>query len=384
MFQAALKFFPSSPSPSPKPGPTFHPHPTIPSLFTATQSQTVEYAVLPLENSTNGSVIFTLDLLADALKEFPDVRVVGEAYVKVEHCLLGFSNKRADASKDSSETQKENRLVGAENKDENNAVGISDEDRSSTLGLALKTGPPPDLAHIHSLYSHPQTWTQCSAFLSSYFPRGDPSTSAFTQKKGERKTVVYHDISSTSEAAKLVAMDKSGGSAALASRLAGEVYGLAVLRESVQDRGDNWTRFLVITHSENLAPSKNTETSASTPDHGFGHDNGKGKGQESGSCKAEQEKGTRYKGLVTLSFPLPPRTVGLGDALTVFKEFGLEVDKVECRPAGTVPWDHIFIVELGLRDGQAEHVSSVVEALERVCGKGRVREWGVWKGGWFV
>lgn len=62
-------------------------------IFTSVQSTTVERAVVPVENSTNGAVIQILDLLADQDAEYKDVTVCGEHYLPVHHCLLVQRNE---------------------------------------------------------------------------------------------------------------------------------------------------------------------------------------------------------------------------------------------------------------------------------------------------
>ncbi|RPA98634.1 PDT-domain-containing protein [Choiromyces venosus 120613-1] len=67
---------------------TFEPQGTIADIFTAVQTKSVTYGVVPFENSTNGSVVFTLDLFCDRTRSFRDTFVRGEACLDVHHCLL--------------------------------------------------------------------------------------------------------------------------------------------------------------------------------------------------------------------------------------------------------------------------------------------------------
>lgn len=161
-------------------------YPTIPSVFTAVQSGTSTAGVIPFENSTNGSVVASLDLLVDAAKAYQDVEVTGERYVKVEHCLLGHHPP-------------------------------------------LTSEPLTDLSYVTDVYTHPQAWTQCSEFLS-------------TKLKHARR----HDVSSTAAAAALVAADPTGTSVAISSALAAKAHNVPILQQGIEDRGDNVTRFLVL------------------------------------------------------------------------------------------------------------------------------------------
>lgn len=52
-------------------------------IFKAVQNEECEYGLLPMENSTAGSINKAYDLL----NEF-DLRIHGEVRVKVQHCLM--------------------------------------------------------------------------------------------------------------------------------------------------------------------------------------------------------------------------------------------------------------------------------------------------------
>lgn len=53
------------------------------------QTQSCDFGVVPFENSTNGNVVFTLDLFRD--RHTPAVHVVAETYLDVHHCFLSTS-----------------------------------------------------------------------------------------------------------------------------------------------------------------------------------------------------------------------------------------------------------------------------------------------------
>ena len=54
----------------------------------AVQQHQVDYAIIPFENSTNGSVVQTLDLLADRNGLYKDIEVCAEYYLTVHHCFM--------------------------------------------------------------------------------------------------------------------------------------------------------------------------------------------------------------------------------------------------------------------------------------------------------
>jgi prephenate dehydratase len=134
----------------------------------------VRWSLVPIENSIEGSISVTLDLLAE---EAESLRIVGEALLRVRHCLI--------------------------------AAG------------------PTELDRIETVITHPQVPGQCSAFLRSELAgaRILPSTS-------------------TAQAVRTVVEDAREGQAALGTRLAAEIYGGTILREGVEDRDDNETRFV--------------------------------------------------------------------------------------------------------------------------------------------
>ncbi|HVU02692.1 MAG TPA: prephenate dehydratase [Polyangiaceae bacterium] len=84
-----------------------------------------------------------------------------------------------------------------------------------------------DLGRIERVYSHPQAIAQCREWLAKHLPRAQIVVSL-----------------STASAARDAAGDPA--SAAIASQLAAELNGLTVIREGIQDRNENATRFVVL------------------------------------------------------------------------------------------------------------------------------------------
>ena len=134
----------------------------------------VEWAIVPIENSLDGSISVTLDLLAD---EAEDVLIVGETLLTVRHSLIA--------------------------------------------GQLL------ELEEIETVLSHPKVPGQCARFL-----------------RAELAHAQVLPASSTAEAVREVVQSAERGRAALGTRLAAEIYGGTVIREGVQDRDDNETRFV--------------------------------------------------------------------------------------------------------------------------------------------
>src|SRR5262249_30915265 len=82
-----------------------------------------------------------------------------------------------------------------------------------------------------TLFSHYQALAQCRNWVDTHLPKA---------------RVV--ESTSTSEAAQQASRVR--GSAAIASRLAAEQYGLDVLASRIEDSGQNYTRFLIIGTAE--------------------------------------------------------------------------------------------------------------------------------------
>ncbi|HLM86209.1 MAG TPA: prephenate dehydratase [Solirubrobacteraceae bacterium] len=140
----------------------------------ALQAGELSWAIVPIENSLEGSISVTLDLLAG---DAEDVKIVGEALLRVRHALIACS-----------------------------AVA---------------------LAEIDTILTHPQVPGQCTRFL-----------------RGELAHARILPASSTAEAVRTVVAEGRRGQAALGTPLAAEIYGGTIVREGVEDRDDNETRFV--------------------------------------------------------------------------------------------------------------------------------------------
>lgn len=73
--QAAVKNFGSSVN--------YRPMPSIPDVFAAVEGSEADYGVIPIENSNEGSVFHSMDMLSES-----NLYVVGQVYMKIEHCLI--------------------------------------------------------------------------------------------------------------------------------------------------------------------------------------------------------------------------------------------------------------------------------------------------------
>lgn len=289
---------------------------TIDDVFDQVQDGEVTAGVVPFENSTNGSVVFTFDNLADRFNRYPDITVDGETYVDVHHCLVGHKSP-VPALEDTAE-----------------GSGTCTPTATDPSPLKPRSKPLGSLKHIQRLYSHPQAFGQCTAFISTYL-----------------KGVEIFEVSSTSKAAEIVSKDTTGTWAAISSQLAGEMHGLDFLGKSIEDREDNTTRFLII------------GTNPSVPSN---WDDVKKSIAKSGS-----------KSLV--SFTVPHTSPGaLADVLGCFQAFDLNLTSINSRPSLVQPFQYIFFVEFEghKHDDPDGRVKGALEKISRVAQSWR------WLGSW--
>lgn len=121
------------------------------------------------------------------------------------------------------------------------------------ISHCLMVAPGTDHRDIRAVYSHPQALSQCRDFLA----------------RNHLEARVHED---TAGAARMIAEERPPTAAAIASKLAAELYGLDIIKEDIQDIDDNRTRFLVLTREE-LAVSDEAGHKCSvvfTPEHKAG------------------------------------------------------------------------------------------------------------------
>jgi chorismate mutase/prephenate dehydratase len=170
-----------------------------------------------------------------------------------------------------------------------------------------------DLQHVRRVYSHPQPLAQCRVWLAKNLSHAE-----------------LVSTSSTATAAREAALDQSA--AAIGSQLAAELYGLQVIRESVQDRPENATRFIVL-------------------------------------AKSDAERTGRDK--TSLVFSTPHVRGALRRALEVFDVEGLNLTRIESRPALGGRWEYVFFTDVeGHRSDPA--VQRAIEKLRQDCSTVRI------------
>ncbi|KAL8803957.1 MAG: hypothetical protein Q9200_006005 [Gallowayella weberi] len=293
---------------------------SIKDAFISVQSSASDFAVVPFENSTYGTVVFTLDLLVDRDESYPDLLVCGELYLPVHHCLVGHVSKRRSAN-----------LSHDHAWDDGDQMQVNCNPKRSSRIMK-------DLQHISTIYSHSAAFGQCEQFLSLYL-----------------KGVDKQEVSSTSKAAERVAEEGSSSrSAAISGSLAADIHGLKLLAESIQDQDDNATRFFI------LKNGKSGPDITAPPPHQPSHKNGE-----------------KWKTLISFTLPQQPSGT-LANALQVFKTQGLNLTSINSRPSLEHPWHYVFLIEVqGKREGsEGGRMNQAFKELETMT-----KGW-KWLGSW--
>ena len=157
-------------------------------VFSAIEAGLCRYGVIPIENSTAGSVKKVYDLMISH-----NFKIVRTVRIKIDHNLLA------------------------------------------------KKGTRPE--NIKEIVSHEQALSQCAAYLASNFPNAKITR-----------------VENTARAAQIVAQSDRSDIASLSSRSCAAQYGLNVVAPSVQDNGNNHTRFICITNKLEVYPGADRTT----------------------------------------------------------------------------------------------------------------------------
>ena len=150
-------------------------------VFSAIENGLCQYGILPIENTTAGSVKKVYDLMIKY-----NFSIIRTFRLKIDHNLLA--------------------------------------------------NPGTSLSDIKIIYSHEQAIGQCNDFLQTL-----PGVSIIP-------------VENTAIAAKMVAESEQTDVAALSSRSCAELYNLSCLAASVQDKGNNCTRFICISKNLEIYP----------------------------------------------------------------------------------------------------------------------------------
>lgn len=223
-------------------------------VFNAIEQGMCQYGILPIENSTAGSVTKVYDLMIRH-----NFSIVRTFRLKIDHNLLA--------------------------------------------------NPGAHLSDIKTIYSHEQAINQCSDFL-----RGLPGVNVVA-------------VENTALASEMVAKSGKKDVAALSSRSCAELYGLSCLAASVQDKGNNRTRFICISKNLEIYP---------------------------GSDKT------------SIMMVLPHKPGALYKVLARLYTIGINVTKLESRPIPDREFEFMFYFDLETSIYSEEYVQLMCE-LDELC-----------------
>lgn len=162
-------------------------------------------------------------------------------------------------------------------------------------------------APIQRIYAHAQSLGQCRRWLEMHYPQAEQIA-----------------VNSNAEAARRASQEE--GSAAVASELAADIYGLSVLNTHIEDRTDNSTRFLII-GTVDTDPSGDDKTSI--------------------LVSGRHESGSLYQ------------------LLQPFYQANISLTRIETRPSRNGQWNYVFFIDF---EGHIKEpqIKTAMERLQRV------------------
>lgn len=171
--------------------------------------------------------------------------------------------------------------------------------------LLSRTGRVED---VRKVYSHPQALAQCRHWLEENLPN-----------------IPLVDVASTALAAQIVSEDLNA--AAIAGFAAADHYGLKVIRSRIEDKVNNFTRFIVVSRKM-VEPSGNDKTSI--------------------LFSVRDEPGILHK------------------MLEPFARRGVNLSKIESRPVKTKAWEYIFFLDMSGHVMEPA-INDAIEELRGYC-----------------
>jgi chorismate mutase / prephenate dehydratase len=208
---------------------------TFDEVVESVEDSTSDYAILPIENTTSGSINDVYDALQSS-----NLQIIGEEIFPVKHCLLTLAD------------------------------------------IPLNS--------IKKVYTHYQAARQCSKFLKS-IPNAEVEL-----------------LPDTAKSVEFIKVKNDKGSAAIASREAAEIFDVVVLREDIANQQGNFTRFLI--------------------------------------CSREPIKvDERIPAKTSLILATAHKPGSLVEALSVFRDYQINMTKLESRPIIGNPWEEMFYLD---------------------------------------
>ncbi len=157
------------------------------------------------------------------------------------------------------------------------------------IQMHLMVNPGVKLSEIREVISHPVALAQCENYLLSL-------------KNVELKE--YHD---TAAAARWIQENKNTHTAAVAGKLAAELYNLEIIQEHIETHKENFTRFLILSNHKTIIEERN---------------------KASISLKVNHNPGS------------------LSDILLIFKQNKVNLTKIQSIPIVGKPYQYSFHIDL--------------------------------------
>jgi len=182
-------------------------------------------------------------------------------------------------------------------------------------------------SQVRRVYSHPVALNQCRRFFE------------------ENPQIIKEPFYDTAGSVKMVMEKGLTDAGAIASANAAEIYGAKILRKSIEDDRENFTRFFLL-ERPNGGPPVSTRT-------------------------ARRRNAKRFK--TTVVFTIGSRPGALFRSLSVFALRDINLTKIESRPLRGKPWEYLFYLDfIGHVDDPAcrnalNHLAELADML-RVLG----------------
>lgn len=141
---------------------------------------------------------------------------------------------------------------------------------------------------VRRVYSHPVALAQCGNFFA---------------KNPKIARITYYD---TAGSVKMLAEQHPPGAAAIASKIAAEVYRARILQTHLEDHRENYTRFFLLSKKARISPQANK---------------------------------------VSIVFSTPNLPGALYKCLSVFALRDIDLTKMESRPLRGRPWEYLFYLD---------------------------------------
>jgi len=174
------------------------------------------------------------------------------------------------------------------------------------IRLCLMTLRETEYRDIKVVYTHPVAASQCRHFLS-------------------RQKLTLRPYYDTAGAARMLARDRPLGSAVIASKLCAELYELEIVKENVEDRSQNETRFVLLARERS---------------------------REAGDKCA-------------IAFSVPHKAGSLYGVLKVIADASINLTRIESRPIPGEPGNFAFLLDLSGSDRDPK-VKGVLEEVRRL------------------